>query len=194
MEEENNNDIRLYDNELAEMVRDVKCSQMTFMLDCCYSGGFIDDLMNDNYAACKNRSVHTCTDATHVGYVEQHITRRNRGDDDWQRVDEFVYYWSAALLGYYPILEQHGDSLLGPWYQFENTAIGQFPWDQITSFDEGNGYSHVGYDVNPDTDRVDYKIKKNKDLAFDHPLIIYTGINRLKNKQRKCKLRKCLLL
>lgn len=148
---ESNNIYKLYDYELTSWVRDIKCSQMTFMIDCCYSGGFIDDLMNDNNAVCKNRAVHTSTDAYHYGWVEEHITRRNRYEEQWQRVDEFVYYWSAASLGYYPILEDHVDSLVGPWYKFGGTSIGQFPWNLITSFHEGDGYSHLGYDVNPDT-------------------------------------------
>lgn len=150
---DHSNSVFLYDYELANCVRDIKCSQMTFMIDCCYSGGFIDDLMNDSNAACKNRAVHTCTDANHYGWVEEHITKRNRDYETWQRVDEFVYYWSAALLGYYPILEEQADSLLGPWYQFDSTAIGQFPWNQIASFHEGDGYSHTGYDVSPDTNQ-----------------------------------------
>ncbi len=147
----NNNDDILYDYELANWVRNIKCSQMTFLIDCCYSGGFIDNLMNDTNSLCKNRAVYTATDDKHYSCVEMHITGINREDTQWQRVDEFVYYWSAALLGYYPILETHVDWLTGPWYQYDNTAIGEFPWNSIPSFNEGNGYSHIGYDINPDT-------------------------------------------
>lgn len=32
------------------------------------------------------------------------------------------------------------------------------------------------------TDRYTFKIKKNKDLAFDHPLVIVAGMERLRNK------------
>lgn len=148
--DENNDDIRLYDYELANWVRNIKCAQMTFLIDCCYSGGFIDDIMNDSNAVCKNRVVHTCTDASHEGRVEQHITRNDKADEQWQIVDEFVYYWASAILGYYPILELQNDWLTGPWHQYDSTAIGQFPWNMFDSFQEGNGYSHVGYDVNPD--------------------------------------------
>lgn len=144
---------RLYDYDLATWVRNIRCSQMTFFIDCCYSGGFVDNLMNDSTALCKNRVVHTATDGNHYGYVEQHITNGgNRNDEHWQRVDEFVYYWSAAILGYYPILEIHSDWLTGPWHQYDSTALGQFPWSLITSFHEGNGFSHTGFDINPDAD------------------------------------------
>ena len=141
---------RLYDYELTNWVRNIKCSQIVFLVDCCKSGGFVDDLMYDPYAVCKNRCVHTCTSDSHYGWVEQHITRRDREVESWQKVDELVYYWSAAALGYYPMLEIQGDSLLGPWHHYENTSIGEFPWQLFTSFDEGNGYSHEGFDTNPD--------------------------------------------
>lgn len=36
--------------------------------------------------------------------------------------------------------------------------------------------------VEKTTDRYSYKIKENNDIAFDHPLVIVTGISRLKNK------------
>lgn len=150
LDNNNNNNGNLYDYELANWIRNIKCSQMTFLIDCCYSGGFIDDIMNDGNAVCKNRVVHTCTDANHQGRVEQHITRNDRTDEHWQIVDEFVYYWTSAILGYYPILELHDDLLTGPWHQYDSTAIGQFLWNIFDSFQEGNGYSHVGYDVNPD--------------------------------------------
>lgn len=143
----------IYDYELTNYVRNIKCSQMTFLIDCCYSGGFIDNLMNDATAACKNRAVHTATDANNYGYVEQHITKNGRALEDWHRTDEYLYYWTAASLGYYPILETYPDSLTGPWYKYENTGIGEFRWELFPSFNEGNGYSHEGYDINPDTDR-----------------------------------------
>lgn len=166
---------RLYDYELAEWTRDIKCSQMTFMIDCCHSGGFIDDLMNDDSALCKNRAVHTCTNAEGVGYVEKHITdyfTDKGGPDSWQRVDEFVYYWSAASLGYYPILDVRTDSLLGPWHKYENTAIGEFPWQLFTSFDEGN-HSHEGYDVSPDINR-DGIVSMEEAFTFANSLDSYS--------------------
>lgn len=148
LNQENGDLIKLYDYDLKNYVQNIKCSQMTFMIDCCHSGGFIDDLMNDALAICKNRAVHTCTDFEHEGYVEQYITRRNRPIEKWQIVDEFVYYWTAASLGYYPILEKHGDHITGPWYQYDNTAIGNFIWSEY--FTENNIHNHINYDISPD--------------------------------------------
>lgn len=144
--------VYLTDSELASWVRNIKCSQMTFLIDCNYAGGFIDNLMNDALAECKNRAVHTSTDRTHYSWAEQHITQNNYrggGDDDaYSLVDEYLYYWSAASLGYYPILELYNNGYVtGPWYKYDSTAIGQFRWNYFTSF---NGY-HAGYDINPNT-------------------------------------------
>lgn len=153
--DDKDNDARLYDYELAEWTRNINCSQITFMIDCCYSGGFVDNLMEDTSAVCKNRAVHTCTNDTTYGYVEEHITSQfyNKELSDNQRVDEFIYYWSAASLGYYPILDIRYDSILGPWHRYDSTAIGQFPWRLISSFKEGEVYSHDLYDISPDINR-----------------------------------------
>lgn len=160
------NNSRLYDYELANMVRNIKCSQMTFLVDCCYSGGFVDNLMEDNNAACNNRAVYTCTDDHHLGWVERHLTSKQfRDAHGCQIVDEFVYYWAAASLGYYPILELQSDWITGPWYQYDSTAIGQFPWHLFTSFNEGVGNSHNNYDVTPDTDG-DGIISMNEAFVF----------------------------
>lgn len=144
----------LYDYDLAGWVRDIKCSQITFLIDCNFAGGFIDNLMNDNYAICKNRTVHTSTDATHYSWAERHITRdkyRGGGDDGYYLVDEYVYYWSTASLGYYPILEIYSDGISGPWYKYYNTGIGQFEWSLFDSFNDPNGSVHAVYDTNPNT-------------------------------------------
>ena len=170
----NKNNDNIYDYELANYVRNIRCSQITFLIDCCYSGGFIDDLLNDTEALCKNRVVYTATDSNHSSYVEWHITRDNRGlDNPWQRVDEFVYYWFASLTGYYPILETHDNWLAGPWYQYDSTAIGHFPWGLIPSFEEGSGYSHIGYDINPDSNN-DSIVTMDEAFVFTNNLDSYS--------------------
>lgn len=160
----------LYDDELAQWVRNIKCSQMTFLIACNYAGGFIDDVMNDPLAVCKNRAVHTSTDADNISYTEQHITNNNyRGGNGGGLVDEYIYYWSAASLGYYPILEMYTDSISGPWYKYQYTAIGQFPWSLITSF----GNSHVGYDVSPDINN-DMNVSMSEAFVFANNLDSYS--------------------
>ena len=44
---------QLWDFELAEYTRNINCSQIIFNIECCYSGGFVDDL-NDPNALCQN--------------------------------------------------------------------------------------------------------------------------------------------
>ena len=133
----------LSDSELATWVRNIKCSQMTFLIDCNYAGGFIDNLMNDALAECKNRAVHTSTDRSHYSWAERHITQEmynSKGSSGNYVVDEYIYYWSAASLGYYPIIEPYyNDHIFGPWHKYDGTTIGQFGWSTFDSFYEGMG-------------------------------------------------------
>ena len=145
----------LTDSDLTTYVKKIKCSQMTFFIDCNFAGGFIDELMGDTSAECQNRAVHTSTDVTHKSWSEQYISEYTGrgGGGDTGLVDEYVYYWAAASLGYYPILGTYTstDSISGPWYKYSYTAIGEFPWYEINTFNDPYGTQHSAYDVNPDT-------------------------------------------
>lgn len=143
----------LTDSDLTTYVNKIKCSQMTFLIDCNFAGGFIDEIMGDTSAECLNRAVHTSTDATHKSWSERYISTYigRDGGGDAGLVDEYVYYWTAASLGYYPILGTYTDSISGPWYKYSYTAIGEFPWYEINDFNDPYGAQHSAYDVNPDT-------------------------------------------
>ena len=88
----------LRDDELANMTRDLPCPVMV-VTETCYSGGFVDDITNTPKrvigAAC-------AYDDTSEG---------------WAHYDPFVYYFTAALRGFYP-----GNN--GAW-----------PWDNTTACD-----------------------------------------------------------
>ena len=89
--------------EFADLLKDIKCSQMIIVMQCCFSGGFgpeLTDYINYN-VQCKNRVVQTACAYDQVAYPEFYITRgKNMGYD--QQADEFTYYWNAAVRGYYP--------------------------------------------------------------------------------------------
>lgn len=88
---------RLFPEELADYVKTINCSQMVFLMAQCFSGGFIDDLMNiNNNPACKNRYVYTATQAKEVSHQE---VWTHDGDAAFF---EFVYYWVAAARRHYP--------------------------------------------------------------------------------------------
>jgi len=143
----------LYDYEMADMVKDIECSQMTFLIQSCYGGGFVDDLMNTSNVKCKNRVVQTATSYNRYSHCECYINPNNnpvwplRTGDDYQ-ICEFTYYWCSALLGYYPIIRLDQNPIIGPWSVFENNRIGSFPWDLF--FDETSTLNHDNYDVSPD--------------------------------------------
>ena len=121
---------KLFDYELAEYVEDIECAQMIYVMEQCYSGGFVDDLMDyDSYdVKCKNRSVHTAANANEPSWAEIHITGG--------KYDEFVYYWTAAARGFYP---NHNTK---PWDILCPT--GSFPFHTVLTLQ-----NHPG-DYNPD--------------------------------------------
>lgn len=152
LEIENNNnytDVRLYDYELAEWTKDIECSQMTFLVQSSYSGGFIDDLSNVSDVKCKNRVIQTSNTSEHVSMGEHYITRVDPLHwDNGIRVSEFTYYWSAAMLDYYPLFRTANGSQAGPWCNFEFNEIGSyFPWNQY--FNETETLNHIPYDISP---------------------------------------------
>lgn len=148
-------DVRLYDYELAEWTKDIDCSQMTFLVQSSYSGGFIDDLSNVTNVKCKNRAIQTSNTSEHESMGEHYITRVEPIHwDTGIRVSEFTYYWSAAMLGYYPLFRTANGSQAGPWYDFECNNIKNFDWSLY--FEETETLNHVGYNVSPDTNNDNF--------------------------------------
>ena len=96
----------------------------------CYSGGFIDDLSNYYNVKCQNRVIHTACDYYESSYCEMHISAK--------KYNEFVFYWTSAARGYYPVIDE-------PW-QISDYAAGSFPFDDYSTME-----NHPP-DYNPDTD------------------------------------------
>lgn len=166
-------DETIYDYELADMVKNINCSQMTFLLQSCYCGGFVDELSDVTNTKCKNRVVQTATSDNRYSHVENNINYVNspswptRDSNDDYMVCEFTYYWCAALLGYYPIIRLNQNPIIGPWNIFDNNIIGSFPWNMF--FDENAIHNHIEYDVSPDTD-CDGVISMNEAFVFARKL------------------------
>jgi hypothetical protein len=135
----------LFDHELKLYLKGINCSQMIFLMQQCYSGGFIADLMdvNDNGTKCKNRSIYTECNINEWGYGEKYITGL--------KYDEFTYYWSAAVRGYFASI-QH------PWEL--SYKIGEFPFEEeVPLFD----YHPDDYSPDEDNDGI-----VQLDEAFDY--------------------------
>ncbi len=79
--------LRIYDFEFAEELNKVGAKYISVCMEQCYSGGFIDDL------TANNRIIATACRYDEVSW--SNVQSRNK-------YDEFVYHWSAAVLGKYP--------------------------------------------------------------------------------------------
>ncbi|MCX6252670.1 MAG: T9SS type A sorting domain-containing protein [Bacteroidetes bacterium] len=127
--------------KLRDVVHNIKCAQMIFVMQQNYSGGFKDILINDASAECKNRIVITATDdgsnTPGESYREIWTTCGN--------IDEFTFYFAAALRGYY--------QARWPWEW--SYAVGTFPFDDpFFHWNTQGCHPHYPYphpsDYNPD--------------------------------------------
>lgn len=111
----------LWDSELANYVKNIKCGSMIFMLQQCYSGGFTDDLLDFNTynVACKNRTIHTSAMPTEQAYREQFLSGL--------KYSEFTFYWAAAARGHYFDFDR-------PWLNTYKT--GEFPFRDYSEFEK----------------------------------------------------------
>jgi len=139
---------RLYDYELAELTRNIDCSQIIFRIDCCYSGGFINDL-DDPIASCQNRVIHTMCGFEH-GYGERWITSPSYGL--YPKYSEFNLYWTAAAREWYPYIDPDNHQLIEAWHEYIETGI--FPFMEYSTWSNPAGYpTHNDYpDYHPDED------------------------------------------
>ncbi|MGC9336682.1 MAG: right-handed parallel beta-helix repeat-containing protein [Candidatus Cloacimonadia bacterium] len=111
----------LADSTLAEYVENIECSNMIFLLQNCFSGGFIDDLTDyQNYdVKCENRVIHTSCDYDEVAFLECHITAEIEDSVHIFRYGEMLYYWTSAARVNYPVTTQ-------PW--LNRCEVGSFPF------------------------------------------------------------------
>lgn len=161
---------------LSDWLLDIDCSQITLMMQNCYSGGFIKYFMNvaDDEVKCKNRSVITATTEDGLSWPDLHLTP-NGGifseNNDISNVNEFTYFWSAASLGYYPYchidIDNHLQNFHGPWEGVGYGRVGQNEMDEI--WDSHYQHDHFpiidNYDINPDADQ-DGVLSFNESFLF----------------------------
>lgn len=147
---------------LSDWTKDIDCSQITLMMQNCYSGGFIEDFMDisDDHVKCKNRAVITATTKEGVSWPDLHLTANGAYNEqiDVSNVNEFTYFWAAASLGYYPYchidVTDNLQNFHGPWEGVGYGRVGQNEMDEIWD----SHYQHDcfpiidNYDINPDTD------------------------------------------
>ena len=104
----------LEDEQLAGMVAPISCSEIIYVMEQCYSGGFKGELDGEHV------TFHSATDGAHSSWGGTGVA---------SGFDEFVYYWTSATRGYFPL------SYSQPW--------------KPSSFKVGDN-PYLIYDFNPD--------------------------------------------
>ncbi len=77
---------KILDSELKALVDPINCQKMTFVLETCYSGGFVDDLS----------SISNVMVATACAWDDTSVAGTT-----YPYYNQFVYYWTAAVRGFY---------------------------------------------------------------------------------------------
>ena len=90
--------------ELNYDVRNIDCQQITFLFQNCHSGGFVDILIDDPLAVCKNRVVHASCGLEEVSFAEIWETGiiGPLPADQHNYFAEITFYWVSALRGFFP--------------------------------------------------------------------------------------------
>jgi hypothetical protein len=99
----------MFDHELAALVNNINSASMFFLINFCFSGGFVDNLADISSASCLNRTIHTACSADELSAGEWWITLHR--NDSISMFEEFPMYWSAAAQGAYPHFNDMGNVL-----------------------------------------------------------------------------------
>ena len=153
----------------------VKRDNYPFKDKWCLPGGFID--INEDLDDAPKRILKRETNVENI-YLEQLYTFGSVKRDPRMRV---------ISTSYIALIDKN---------KLNNNLSSNASWFDITLYEENNNIVDItltnGTDIiffkiekilrEQTTDRYSFKILKNDSLAFDHPLVILSGIERLKNK------------
>lgn len=102
----------VHDDTLSLWLKDIDVSQISVVMQQCYSGGFIEELLDTTGVKCKNRVITTSSDTSTFSWGEiwesasfnyelnEDIDFGYRPLRSW--FEEFTYYWVASQREYYP--------------------------------------------------------------------------------------------
>jgi len=173
-EEDNNNYRKNSEKKMSILL--IKRHNYPYKDMWCLPGGFLNP-ETETLDDCTKRILKTETNLSNI-YLEQLYTYDAIDRDPRCRVVSTSY---MALVDKNRLSEQVN----------ENAS-----WFDITMYNDENNIVTVVLDNGTDTikfsikkilrelttDRYTFKVKENKDLAFDHPLVIVAGMERLRNK------------
>ena len=140
----------------------------------CLPGGFLD--VGEDLEECPKRILARETNLHNI-YLEQLYTFGGVNRDPRMRIVSTSY---MALIDKNQLKEKLQENV--SWFNVSYTEN-----NNIISVYLDNGDVSLNFKLkkvlqDKTTDRYKYEIIENKSLAFDHPLVILTGIERLKNK------------
>lgn len=142
----------------------------------CLPGGFLNP-KNETLDECAKRVLKTETNLTDI-YLEQLFTFSDLNRDPRMRVVSTSY---IALVDKNSLIEELESN--ASW--FDITFIDEK--DNVVDIVLDNGLEEIKFQIQKTlkektTDRYKFSVLKNDRLAFDHPIVILSGIERLKNK------------
>jgi len=141
----------------------------------CLPGGFVD--INEDLDESPKRILKKETNVENI-YLEQLYTFGSVNRDPRMRVVSTSY---IALIDKNRLSNNLNSN--ASWFDI----IGYEEKNNIVKITLSNGVDIVDFKISKTlrsqtTDRYSFNIVENNDLAFDHPLVILSGIERLKNK------------
>ncbi len=153
----------------------VKRDNYPFKDKWCLPGGFVD--INEDLDEAPKRILKRETNVDNI-YLEQLYTFGSVDRDPRMRV---------VSTSYIALVDKN---------RLNNSLSENASWFDITLYEEknnivditlNNGITTISFSIEKvlrekTTDRYSFKILKNKSLAFDHPKVILSGLERLKNK------------
>lgn len=153
----------------------VKRDNYPFKDKWCLPGGFVD--VNEDLDVAPARILKKETNIDDI-YLEQLYTFGSVKRDPRMRVVSTSY---IALIDKNRIKKDM--NINASWFDI----IFYEEHDNIVDITLNNGVDTINFSIKKElrektTDRYSFKVKENKMLAFDHPQVILSGIERLKNK------------
>ena len=170
---EQNNYRKLGEKKLSVLL--IKRDNYPFKDKWCLPGGFLD-VKNETLDDNAKRILENETNIHNI-YIEQLYTFSDLNRDPRMRVVSTSY---MALIDKNRLNDKLKEN--ASWFDVKYTKK-----NNIIEFVLTNGKEIITFKIKQilkelTTDRYKYTIMENNDLAFDHPLVIISGIERLKNK------------
>ena len=140
----------------------------------CLPGGFLD--VNEDLEDCPRRILARETNL-HDIYLEQLYTYGSVNRDPRMRIVSTSY---MALVDKNRLKDKLSEN--ASWFN-----VNYFEEDDNVLVQLDNGKEHFSFTIKKilreqTTDRYTFEMADNQEIAFDHPLVIWAGIERLRNK------------